>query len=115
MNYHPATRRAALTGQNARSNKRSDIGPALSFLYPYQKDGIADESRLEIATKARRIGYSFAAGFKLVCNCLMQEGTKENQIVLSHGERQSKEFINESVDTDAPLLEMSIGRRGRMG
>ena len=41
-----------------------------SFLYPYQKDWIPDDSRLKIATKARRIGYSFAAGYRLVRKCL---------------------------------------------
>lgn len=48
-----------------------------------------------IADKARRIGYSFAAGFKGVLRRLEVPGSKF--IVLSRGERQSKEFITESV------------------
>ena len=69
------------------------------FLYPYQKDWIEDGSRLKIASKARRIGYSFAAGFGIVARCLEagKQGLKENQIVLSRGERQSKEFISKWV------------------
>lgn len=63
-------------------------------LYPYQVDWINDESRLRIAAKARRIGYSFGAGFGAVLDCVK---SKRNVIVLSRGERQSKEFISESV------------------
>jgi len=51
-------------------------------------------SRLKIADKARRIGFSFAAGFAGVLDCIH---SKRNFIVLSRGERQSKEFISESV------------------
>ena len=63
-------------------------------LYPYQAEWINDDSRLKIADKARRIGFSFAAGFRGVLGCLER---KQNFIVLSRGERQSKEFISESV------------------
>lgn len=63
-------------------------------LYPYQALWINDDSRLKIASKARRIGFSFAAGFAGVLDCLER---KQNFIVLSRGERQSKEFIRESV------------------
>jgi phage FluMu gp28-like protein len=63
-------------------------------LYPYQADWINDQSRLKIADKARRIGYSFAAGFAAVLDCLE---SKRNVIILSRGERQSKEFISESI------------------
>jgi phage FluMu gp28-like protein len=63
-------------------------------LYPYQAAWINDTSRLKIADKARRIGFSFAAGFAGVLGCLER---KQNFIVLSRGERQSKEFIRESV------------------
>lgn len=63
-------------------------------LYPYQVDWINDESRLRIAAKARRIGYSFGAGFGAVLDCIK---SKRNVIVLSRGERQSKEFVSESV------------------
>jgi phage FluMu gp28-like protein len=63
-------------------------------MYPYQVAWINDDSRLKIADKARRIGFSFAAGFAGVLDCLER---KQNFIVLSRGERQSKEFISESV------------------
>jgi phage FluMu gp28-like protein len=63
-------------------------------MYPYQVDWINDISRLKIADKARRIGFSFAAGFAGVLDCIDR---KQNFIVLSRGERQSKEFISESV------------------
>jgi phage FluMu gp28-like protein len=63
-------------------------------MYPYQAAWINDTSRLMIADKARRIGFSFADGFKGVLSCLE---SKRNFIVLSRGERQSKEFVRESV------------------
>lgn len=63
-------------------------------MYPYQAAWINDQSRLKIADKARRIGFSFAGGFSGVLDCLE---SKRNFIILSRGERQSKEFISESV------------------
>lgn len=63
-------------------------------LYKYQADWINDESQLTIATKARRIGFSFAAGFKGIRKCLLK---KQDFIVLSAGERQSIEFIGKCV------------------
>jgi phage FluMu gp28-like protein len=63
-------------------------------LYPYQKRWIEDRSSLKIATKARRIGYSFAAGLAAVLACLREAKTI---IVLSRSERLSKEFVERSV------------------
>jgi phage FluMu gp28-like protein len=64
-------------------------------LYPYQKRWIQDKSRRKVAVKARRIGFSFAAGLKAVLTCLEQSAPRV--IVLSRGERQSKEFITDAV------------------
>src|SRR5580658_9469244 len=71
-----------------------DLPSSPLWMYPYQVAWINDDSRLKIADKARRIGFSFAAGFAGVLDCLER---KQNFIVLSRGERQSKEFISESV------------------
>jgi phage FluMu gp28-like protein len=53
-------------------------------LYTYQRAYIEDESPLEIIAKSRRIGYSFAAGLKLVIFCLREKVTC---IVLSRSDR----------------------------
>jgi phage FluMu gp28-like protein len=53
-----------------------------------------DRSKLKIATKARRIGYSFGAGLGAVLESLER---KQNFIVLSRSERLSKEFIQAAV------------------
>ena len=63
-------------------------------LYPYQSRWIGDNSRLKIACKSRRIGYSFAAGFRAVRSCLEW---KHKLIILSKKEELAKEFISESV------------------
>ena len=74
------------------------MGPELPSpkfrLYPYQARWIQDKSRLKIACKSRRIGYSFAAGFRALRSCLEW---KHNVIVLSKKEELAKEFISEAV------------------
>jgi len=73
-------------------------GPALPSpnfaLYPYQRRWIEDKSRLKIACKSRRIGYSFAAGLRALRSCLEW---KHNVIILSKKEEFAKEFISEAV------------------
>src|SRR3984893_10894318 len=64
-------------------------------LYPFQKRWIEDKSRLKIAVKSRRIGYSFADGLGHVLDCI--EHPRKNHIILSRGERQAKEFITEAA------------------
>jgi len=69
--------------------------PSPNFrLYPYQARWIQDKSRLKIACKSRRIGYSFAAGFRALRSCLEW---KHNVIILSKKEELAKEFISEAV------------------
>lgn len=64
-------------------------------LYDYQRYWIDDKSALKIATKSRRIGFSFAEGLDDCLSCLERDG--HTVIVLSRGDRQSKEFIENSV------------------
>jgi phage FluMu gp28-like protein len=69
--------------------------PSPNFrLYPYQARWIQDKSRLKIACKSRRIGYSFAAGFRALRSCLEW---RHNAIILSKKEQLAKEFISEAV------------------
>lgn len=74
------------------------VGPTLPTpnfeLYPYQARWIQDRSRLKIACKSRRIGYSFAAGFRALRSCLEW---KHNAVILSKKEELAKEFISEAV------------------
>jgi phage FluMu gp28-like protein len=73
-------------------------GPALPShnfsLSPYQRRWIEDKSRLKIGCKSRRIGYSFAAGFRALRSGL---AWKHNVIILSKKEELAKEFISEAV------------------
>ncbi|HWP86186.1 MAG TPA: terminase family protein [Terriglobia bacterium] len=59
-------------------------------LYPYQRRWIEDRSRFKLAVKATQIGYSFAAALEAVLDCLER---RTLWIVLSRGERQSREFL----------------------
>jgi phage FluMu gp28-like protein len=63
-------------------------------LYPYQVRWILDKSRLKLAVKSRRIGYSFAHGLDCVIGALER---KQNFLILSRSDRLSKEFIEDSV------------------
>ena len=70
--------------------------PKILFpLYPYQVRWIQDKSRLKIATKARRIGFSFAEGLDCIFDCI--EHRTKRHIILSRSERLSEEFITEAV------------------
>jgi len=60
-------------------------------LYPYQRRWVEDESRFKIVLKARQTGFSFGVGLETIVS-----GTKrpEKWVLLSAGERQSKELID---------------------
>jgi phage FluMu gp28-like protein len=59
-------------------------------LYAYQRRWIEDESRFKIALKARQTGFSFAVALEVVLDSLEHRTT---WILLSRGERQSKELM----------------------
>jgi phage FluMu gp28-like protein len=61
-------------------------------LYDYQKRWVNDDSRFKIWIKSRQIGASFASALEAVMDCMKH---KTKWIVLSTGDRQSKEYIND--------------------
>ena len=66
-------------------------------LTEYQKRWVEDKSRFKIALKGRQTGYSFGVALEVVLDCVEHKTT---WVLLSRGERQSKELM-EKVATHA--------------
>ena len=68
-------------------------------LYPYQQRWLEDDARFKIALFARQTGKTFMCTLEIVLDCLtaMLEGRKTRWIILSRGERQAKEAMEEGV------------------
>ena len=72
--------------------------PALQ-LYDYQRRWVQDESRFKIAMFARQCGKTFTSTLEIVLDCLRAEsqGQRRRWVILSRGERQAREAMNEGV------------------
>lgn len=72
--------------------------PALQ-LYPYQKKWLQDDARFKIAMFARQCGKTFTSTLEIVLDCVRAEaaGRRARWVILSRGERQAREAINEGV------------------
>lgn len=73
-------------------------GPALK-LFPYQRRWIEDPARFKIAMFARQCGKTFTSALEIVRDCLTAEarGSRARWVILSRGERQAREAMNEGV------------------
>ncbi|WP_460031310.1 terminase large subunit domain-containing protein, partial [Megalodesulfovibrio paquesii] len=76
--------------------------PALE-LYPYQRQWIGDKSRFKIGMLARQTGKTFTTTLEIVDDCLeaASQGWRERWVILSRGERQAKEAMDEGVKRHA--------------
>ncbi|MHA4952232.1 terminase [Acinetobacter pittii] len=72
--------------------------PALE-LYDYQKKWVQDESRFKIAMFARQCGKTFTSTLELALDCVKADmmGSRKRWVILSRGERQAREAMNEGV------------------
>jgi phage FluMu gp28-like protein len=72
---------------------------AKGILYDYQKRWIEDDSRFKVAMFARQTGKTFTTTLEIVLDCLAAEarGERARWVILSRGERQAKEAVNEGV------------------
>ena len=72
--------------------------PALK-LYAYQRRWVQDDSRFKIAMFARQCGKTFTSTLELVLDCVRAEslGQRRRWVILSRGERQAREAMNEGV------------------
>lgn len=68
-------------------------------LYDYQKAWLADKSRFKIGMMARQTGKTFTTTLELVDDCfeVHAHGSRDRWVILSRGERQAKEAMEEGV------------------
>jgi phage FluMu gp28-like protein len=80
------------------ASTRKPRAPAVP-LYPYQQRWLADTARFKIGMFARQTGKSFTTTLEIVLDCLHAEaaGRRAKWIILSRGERQAREAMNEGV------------------
>ena len=69
------------------------------ILYDYQRDWVEDRSRFKIGMFARQTGKTFTTTLDLVLSALEREsgGGRDPWLILSRGERQSREAMDEGV------------------
>lgn len=72
-------------------------------LYAYQQRWLLDASRFKIGMFARQTGKTFTTTLEIVDRCLRAaaEGRRERWVILSRGERQAKEAMDEGVKRHA--------------
>ena len=72
---------------------------ASGILTPYQRRWIEDDSRFKIGMFARQTGKTFTTTLEIVDDCLAAEvaGRRARWVILSRGERQALEAMNEGV------------------
>lgn len=69
------------------------------LLYPYQQRWVADPARFKIGMMSRQIGKTFTTTLELVLDCVQAEarGERRRWVILSRGERQAREAMQEGV------------------
>jgi len=87
--------------------------PALN-LYPYQKKWIQDDARFKIAMFARQCGKTFTSTLEIVLDCLKaeSEGKRARWVILSRGERQAREAMQEGVKVHLNALQAGFKELG---
>lgn len=80
------------------------------LLYPYQQRWLADESRFKAGMMARQIGKTFTTTLETVIDCMQAEaaGTRDRWVILSRGERQAREAIEEGVKRHAQAMGIAL-------
>lgn len=79
------------------------------ILLPYQRRWVQDKSQLKIWLKARQIGFSFAASYRAVADCVSR---KTLWIVLSAGQRQSIELAHKAKEHVEAIARVEQAARG---
>lgn len=72
--------------------------PLINF-HPYQRAWINDQSRFKIGMFARQTGKTFTSCGEIVDDCIQAEirGGRTRWVILSRGERQAKEAMDEAI------------------
>jgi phage FluMu gp28-like protein len=76
------------------------------IFYPYQQRWINAESRFKAGMFARQTGKTFTTTFELTRDCQLADldGARKRWVILSRGERQAKEAIEEGVKRHCQAL-----------
>lgn len=76
------------------------------LFYPYQQRWIGNNSRFKAGMFARQTGKTFCTTFEIARDCQLAdlEGRRERWVILSRGERQAKEAIEEGVKRHCQAL-----------
>jgi phage FluMu gp28-like protein len=79
-------------------------------LYGYQRRWLADKSRFKIGMFARQTGKTFTTTLEVVDDCFEAEATggRTRWVILSRGERQAKEAIEEGVKKHCKAYSLGI-------
>ena len=83
--------------------------PAVPLL-PYQRDWFLDRSRFKIGMQARQTGKTFGTTLEIVDDAFETEalGRRTRWVILSRGERQAKEAMEEGVKKHARAYNLAI-------
>jgi phage FluMu gp28-like protein len=79
-------------------------------LYPYQRRWVSDLARFKIAMFARQCGKTFASTLEIVLDVLraVAEGRRVRWVILSRGERQAREAMDEGVKVHLRALKAAF-------
>jgi phage FluMu gp28-like protein len=80
------------------------------LLYAYQREWVNDRARFKIGHWARQIGKTFTTTLEEVDDCFaaLRDGRRARWVILSRGERQSKEAMDEGVKRHARAYNLAI-------
>lgn len=79
-------------------------------LHPYQQQWLTNRDRFKVAMFARQTGKTFTTTLEIVDSCLeaATRGQRERWVILSRGERQAREAIEEGVKRHAQAYQAAI-------
>lgn len=79
-------------------------------LYQYQRTWLQDQARFKIGMFARQTGKTFTTTLELVDDCFIAEATNSRArwVILSRGERQAREAIEEGVKKHAAAYRLAL-------
>jgi len=80
------------------------------LLYPYQQRWFLNRGRFKVGMFARQTGKTFTTTLEIVDSCVeaAAEGRRERWVILSRGERQAREAMDEGVKRHAQAYRMAI-------
>jgi len=80
------------------------------LFYPYQQRWVANDSRFKIGMFSRQTGKTFATTFEIARDCQLADldGRRVRWVILSRGERQAKEAMEEGVKRHCQALGAAI-------